>query len=129
MTNNIYATFRRFEKRIYIPLPEVEARKRMFELNVGATPCKLTSKDYRTLAEKTNGCASLSKPNGQISILKQVSLIYRRYSGSDVSVVVRDALMQPVRKVLSATHFKKVSFAIGLLLGAPSLTRVPTCPQ
>ena len=31
-----------------------------------------------------------------------------RYSGSDISVVVRDALMQPVRKVLSATHFKRV---------------------
>lgn len=29
-----------------------------------------------------------------------------RYSGSDIAVVVRDALMQPVRKVLSATHFK-----------------------
>lgn len=31
------------------------------------------------------------------------------YTGSDISVVVRDALMQPVRKVLSATHFKPVS--------------------
>lgn len=29
-----------------------------------------------------------------------------RYSGSDIAIVVRDALMQPVRKVLSATHFK-----------------------
>ena len=33
---------------------------------------------------------------------------YHRYSGSDIAVVVRDALMQPVRKVLSATHFKQV---------------------
>ena len=31
-----------------------------------------------------------------------------RYSGSDIAIVVRDALMQPVRKVLSATHFKRV---------------------
>ena len=30
------------------------------------------------------------------------------YSGSDIAIVVRDALMQPVRKVQSATHFKKV---------------------
>ena len=30
------------------------------------------------------------------------------FSGSDVSILVRDALMQPVRKVQSATHFKKV---------------------
>lgn len=76
---------RRFEKRIYIPLPDIEARKRMFELNVGETPCSLDSKDYRKLAELTEG-----------------------YSGSDISVLVRDALMQPVRKVTGATHFKKV---------------------
>jgi vacuolar protein-sorting-associated protein 4 len=35
-------------------------------------------------------------------------LTYFRYSGSDIAIVVRDALMQPVRKVLSATHFKRV---------------------
>ncbi|GJJ13938.1 hypothetical protein Clacol_008195 [Clathrus columnatus] len=74
---------RRFEKRIYIPLPGPEARRRMFELNVGNTPCELTPKQYKELANKTDG-----------------------YTGSDISVVVRDALMQPVRKVLSATHFK-----------------------
>ncbi|KZT08978.1 AAA-domain-containing protein [Laetiporus sulphureus 93-53] len=76
---------RRFEKRIYIPLPGTEARRQMFQLHVGDTPCQLTAKDYRLLGEKTEG-----------------------YSGSDISVVVRDALMQPVRKVLSATHFKRV---------------------
>ena len=32
-----------------------------------------------------------------------------RYSGSDISILVRDALMQPVRKVISATHFKRVA--------------------
>lgn len=79
---------RRFEKRIYIPLPESDARRRMFELNVGNTPCQLTNKDYKYLGEITEG-----------------------YSGSDIAVVVRDALMQPVRKVLSATHFKKVGFS------------------
>jgi vacuolar protein-sorting-associated protein 4 len=46
---------RRFEKRIYIPLPEAEARKRMFELNVGTTPCELAAKEYRDLAERTKG--------------------------------------------------------------------------
>jgi len=45
----------RFEKRIYIPLPGVDARKRMFELHVGNTPCELTLKDYKELAEQTEG--------------------------------------------------------------------------
>ncbi len=75
----------RFEKRIYIPLPGPDARRQMFQLHVGTTPNELTPKEYRHLAEKTDG-----------------------YSGSDIAIVVRDALMQPVRKVISATHFKKV---------------------
>jgi vacuolar protein-sorting-associated protein 4 len=76
---------RRFEKRIYIALPDQEARAKMFELNVGNTPCELTQKDYKILAEMTEG-----------------------YSGADVAVVVKDALMQPIRKIQSATHFKRV---------------------
>ena len=58
----------------------------MFEIHVGNTPCQLTPKDYRTLADRTDG-----------------------FSGSDISTIVRDALMQPVRKVISATHFKQVA--------------------
>lgn len=76
---------RRFEKRIYIPLPDAHARARMFELNVGTTPCQLIPKDFKYLAEQTEG-----------------------FSGSDITVVVRDALMEPVRKVQMATHFKQI---------------------
>jgi len=75
---------RRFEKRVYIPLPELDARRRMFELNIGSTPCTLTPRDIRTLAAQTEG-----------------------YSGADVAVVVREALMQPVRRVMNATHFNQ----------------------
>ncbi|XP_077125866.1 vacuolar protein sorting-associated protein 4B [Ranitomeya variabilis] len=76
---------RRFEKRIYIPLPEAHARTDMFKLHLGTTPHSLTDADFRDLGKRTNG-----------------------YSGADISIIVRDALMQPVRKVQSATHFKKV---------------------
>ncbi|MFH4976102.1 hypothetical protein AB6A40_002811 [Gnathostoma spinigerum] len=78
---------RRFEKRIYIPLPDVSARKEMFKLHVGSkTVHTLTDADYLLLAQKTEG-----------------------YSGYDISLVVRDALMQSIRMVQSATHFKYVS--------------------
>ncbi|KAJ3164887.1 Vacuolar protein sorting-associated protein 4 [Irineochytrium annulatum] len=77
---------RRFEKRIYIPLPEPAARAKMFELHIGTTPCKLGPYEFRDLGEKTEG-----------------------YSGSDVAIVVRDALMEPVRKVQQATHFVRVT--------------------
>lgn len=77
---------RRFEKRIYIPLPEAPARAYMFKLHIGNTPHQLTERDFQDLANRTVG-----------------------YSGADISIVVRDALMMPVRKVQSATHFKRVS--------------------
>lgn len=79
------AVRRRFERRIYIALPDVEARKRMFELNIGTVPCECSQQDLRVLAEMTDG-----------------------YSGHDIAVVVRDALMQPIRKIQQATHFKRV---------------------
>jgi len=79
---------RRFEKRIYIPLPEAHARTAMFKLNMGSTNANLTEDQYRQLG-------SNDKSDG--------------YSGADVSLVVRDALMQPVRRVQNATHFKMVS--------------------
>jgi len=77
---------RRFEKRIYISLPEVGARKIMFQNNLGTTPNNLSENDYLELARKAEG-----------------------YSGADISIVVRDALMIPIRRIQSATHFKKIS--------------------
>lgn len=77
---------RRFEKRIYIPLPDLAARTTMFEINVADTECTLTKEDYRTLAQMTDG-----------------------YSGSDIAVAVKDALMEPIRKIQTATHFKNLS--------------------
>jgi len=76
---------RRFEKRIYIPLPEEHARMTMFKIHLGDTPSNLTHEDFQDLARRTEG-----------------------YSGSDIAVVVREALMQPVRIVQEATHFKKI---------------------
>ena len=46
---------RRFEKRIYIPLPEANSRAQMVGLNIGTTPCNLRPKDYKLLAKKTEG--------------------------------------------------------------------------
>lgn len=79
---------RRFEKRIYIPLPDAASRAKMFKIHLGNTPCSLQPADFRYLGELTE-----------------------RYSGADISTVVREALMQPVRKVQSATHFKRMNRA------------------
>jgi len=77
---------RRFEKRIFINLPEAPARSTMFKIHLGNTPHTLTEEDFKKLGELTPG-----------------------FSGSDISTLVRDAIMQPVRAVQTATHFKRVS--------------------
>lgn len=77
---------RRFQRRVHIALPDLPARTKMFELAVGTTPCDLKPADYRKLGELSEG-----------------------YSGSDISIAVQDALMQPVRKIQTATHYKKVT--------------------
>jgi vacuolar protein-sorting-associated protein 4 len=76
---------RRFQRRVHISLPDVNARVKMFMLAVGSTPCQMTQADYRQLADLSEG-----------------------YSGSDISIAVQDALMQPIRKIQGATHYKKV---------------------
>lgn len=76
---------RRFEKRIYIPLPDEPARLHMFKLHIGNTPHTMSEDDFKQLAKRSDG-----------------------FSGADISVLVRDALMQPVRKVQTATHFRRV---------------------
>lgn len=77
---------RRFERRIYIPLPELHARAKVFALSVGSTPCALTPQDFMYISEQTEG-----------------------YSGADIANLVRDALYEPVRKIQCATHFKWVT--------------------
>lgn len=75
---------RRFDKRIYIPLPDQKARQHMFKVHLGDTPHNLTESDFEFLASKTDG-----------------------FSGSDIAVCVKDVLFEPVRKTQDAMFFYK----------------------
>jgi len=50
---------RRFEKRIYIPLPEAPARSKMFIIHLGKTPHKLSHENIKQLGEMTEGYLDL----------------------------------------------------------------------
>lgn len=76
---------RRFQRRVHIAVPDLAGRIKMFQLSVGNTPCDLKPEDFRTLGSMTEG-----------------------YTGSDINIAVQDALMQPVRKIQTATHYKPV---------------------
>lgn len=57
----------------------------MFKLHMGDTKTTITEEDFRKLGHMAD-----------------------RYSGADIQIVVRDALMQPIRRVQNATHFHRV---------------------
>lgn len=79
------ALLRRMERRVYIPLPEVHARAAMFKIHIGNTPHDLTEDDFKELTNATEG-----------------------YSGADLGILVRDAIMQPIRTLQNATFFKAI---------------------
>jgi len=47
------AVRRRFEKRIYISLPDIDSRKAITEYHVGKTPNNLTNEEFEQIAEAT----------------------------------------------------------------------------
>nr|POF19777.1 protein suppressor of k(+) transport growth defect 1 [Quercus suber] len=46
---------RRFDKRIYVPLPDPEARKQIFEIRIGNTPKTISDTEFEDLAKATDG--------------------------------------------------------------------------
>jgi vacuolar protein-sorting-associated protein 4 len=79
------AVRRRFEKRIYISLPDIESRVAILKYSIGKTPHWLTDEDFREVGEGTEG-----------------------YSGSDMATLCKDAIMSPLRKCQAAKKFVKL---------------------
>jgi vacuolar protein-sorting-associated protein 4 len=73
---------RRFEKRIYVPLPEKAARLTLLGLKVNEMNLTLTNKDIGTIADWTEG-----------------------YSGADLSTLCQDAGMAAASAVQQAQYF------------------------
>lgn len=97
---------RRFDKRIYIPLPDLKARQHMFKVHLGDTPHNLTESDFEYLARKTEG-----------------------FSGSDISVCVKDVLFEPVRKTQDAMFFYKTKDDVWVPCGPRQPGAVQTTMQ
>lgn len=72
---------RRFEKKVYIPLPDVQGREYMINSALSKTPNNINKDQIQQLVQKTEG-----------------------YSGADISILVRDAAYQPVR-LMQITNF------------------------
>ena len=66
---------RRFEKRIYVPLPDFKARKQIFKIHLKDVEIS-PDVDFDTLAKLTEG-----------------------YTGHDIALIVREAVMRPIREL------------------------------
>ena len=74
---------RRFEKRIYIHLPDEQSRALMFKLKIQGVPNVLQEEEFIFLGKQSE-----------------------MYSASDIKTVSKEALFMPIRKCQNATKFK-----------------------
>lgn len=73
---------RRFEKRIYIPLPDADCREGLIRLYLGEV--KLGEEEYQELVALSEG-----------------------FSGADISIAIREGLLLPIRRLTKFEHFRE----------------------
>ena len=74
-----------FQKKMYISLPDCDARKKIIELNLKDITHTLTDQQIEYLAQNT-----------------------KDFSGSDIYNLVQDVFYEPLRKYMNYEYFKKV---------------------
>ncbi|XP_044263475.1 spastin isoform X2 [Tribolium madens] len=70
------AALRRFPKRVYVTLPDLETRIRLFKMLLAKQGCTLTQQELKRLATLTEG-----------------------YSASDLTALAKDAALGPIREL------------------------------
>ena len=76
---------RRFERRVYIPLPDLEAREYLIRNKLKGLDKGFKDEDFKEIANRTDG-----------------------YSGSDMEILCRDAAFEPLKLAQRTNKFKKV---------------------
>lgn len=74
---------RRFQKRIYIPLPDFEARLYLLKHKMKKEKHNLTEEDFIEIGKKSEG-----------------------FSGSDINSLIKNTCFEPLRKFQKALYFK-----------------------
>lgn len=78
------AALRRFQRKVLVPMPNKEDRISILKIHSG-TNHTLDDKDFDQLGKMTEG-----------------------FSGSDISIIVNEALMRPIKEVSQVDEFVKV---------------------
>ncbi|SBT42566.1 vacuolar protein sorting-associated protein 4, putative (VPS4) [Plasmodium ovale wallikeri] len=92
---------RRFEKRIYIPLPNLYGRMKIFEKYINK------GENNNQMDDKNVGSTTTTSCIGKEDI-KYFATITENYTGADIDIICRDAIYMPVKKCLLSKFFKQV---------------------
>lgn len=98
------AVLRRFQRRIYIPLPDESARDVAFDIHLKNVPHSISKEQFEWLANQTQG-----------------------YSQSDIKVIVQDAKFEATRLLRNANYFQKVMVGDGKFRLIPIENRSGDC--
>ncbi len=88
----------RFDKLVLVDIPNLEARQKIFEINLKNTPVKNKEKIVKDLASKTEG-----------------------YVGADIEALVREAGLIALRKDIKCEEIKDTDFTEALKVIKPSV--------
>lgn len=80
------AVRRRFERRVYIPLPDFEARRYLIRHKLKGLDQHLKDEDIKHISERTDG-----------------------FSGADLEILLRDAAFEPLHLAQSTDKFRRVN--------------------
>lgn len=84
------AMLRRFDRRIFVRLPNLQERLQMLKKGLAGISHTITDGQLRDVSELLDG-----------------------YSGSDIANILKDALYGPLRRILAATHFRPGLVEVG----------------
>lgn len=93
-----FALRRRFEKRIYLPLPGIESR------------LEILKQTFRPIDSDENELNEKESIEHDISLKDLIDIARRTegYSSADISILINEALMIPLRNILKTNYFLPV---------------------
>ena len=95
--------FDRFERRIFVPLPDEDARQCFVEQALQAVKHDLSPSDVRVLAQRLEGCVSNGAAGGCATKDRECALSrVCRYSGADIQGLMRATTLGILREALAS---------------------------